>query len=127
METGELIRATRIERCLTQKELGNLCGMADSAIRRYESGRGNPTQKTLQRIANALGVPVSSLIDALNSSYENAIKTVLDCDEVTIRVLKNWLQLNSLGRQKLEAYIDDLLKIPEYRVVKNQRMRPANN
>lgn len=36
--------------------------MADSAIRYYESNRGNPTQETLQRIAAALGVSVGQLI-----------------------------------------------------------------
>ena len=62
METGERIRAVRVERGLTQKQLGDLCGMADSAIRRYESGRGNPTEKTLKRIASALGVPLADLL-----------------------------------------------------------------
>ena len=54
MNLGEKIKQARQERGLTQKQLGDLCGMADSAIRRYESGRGNPTQKTLERIARAL-------------------------------------------------------------------------
>ncbi len=64
METGERIRAIRTERGLTQKELGKLCGMADSAIRRYESGRGNPTQKTLIKISDALGVRLRDLADS---------------------------------------------------------------
>ena len=63
METGNRIRAIRMERGLTQKELGDLCGMADSAIRRYESNRGNPTQKTLIKIAKALGVHLRDLSD----------------------------------------------------------------
>ena len=56
MGIGERIKAARIKRGLTQKQLGNLCGMADSAIRRYESDRGNPTEKTIQRIALALNM-----------------------------------------------------------------------
>lgn len=63
METGERIRAIRTEKGLTQKELGERCGMVDSAIRRYESGRGNPTQKTLIKIAKALGVHLRDLTD----------------------------------------------------------------
>lgn len=63
MEVGDRIRAIRMERGLTQKELGELCGMADSAIRRYESNRGNPTQKTLLKIAKALGVHLRDLSD----------------------------------------------------------------
>ena len=34
---GEIIKKLRIERGLTQKQLGELCEMADSAIRRYEN------------------------------------------------------------------------------------------
>lgn len=63
MPVGDRIRAIRTERGLTQKELGELCGMADSAIRRYESNRGNPTQKTLLKIAKALGVHLRDLAD----------------------------------------------------------------
>lgn len=61
MPIGSRIKSLRLQKGLTQKELGDLCGMADSAIRRYESDRGNPTEKTLRRIADALGVSVSHL------------------------------------------------------------------
>lgn len=61
MPIGSKIKSLRIERGLTQKQLGDLCGMADSAIRRYESDRGNPTEKTIRRIAAALGVSVACL------------------------------------------------------------------
>ena len=74
MSTGERIRAIRMKRGQTQKQLGDLCGMADSAIRRYESGRGNPTEKTLQRIAAALGVSADYLlsgIDEADRDYED--------------------------------------------------------
>ena len=41
--TGDMIRKYRTEKGLTQKKLGELCGIADSNIRKYESG--NQTQK----------------------------------------------------------------------------------
>ena len=50
------IRELRQARGLTQKDLGALCGLAGSAIRRYESGRQTPKKETLNRIYNALGV-----------------------------------------------------------------------
>lgn len=62
MSIGGNIRALRKRQGLTQKELGDRCGMADSAVRHYESDRGNPTQETLQRIAAALEVSVSDLL-----------------------------------------------------------------
>lgn len=62
MDVGNAIRTLRIERGLTQKELGIRCKMKDAAIRHYESGRGNPTLETLQAIAAALGVQVVDLL-----------------------------------------------------------------
>lgn len=53
---GNSIRDARVARNLTQKQLGDLCGMADSAIRRYESGRGNPTLKTLVKFMIVLDI-----------------------------------------------------------------------
>ena len=62
MTIGSKIKELRLAKGLTQKQLGERCGMADSAIRRYESDRGNPTEKTLSRIADALGVFVIELL-----------------------------------------------------------------
>ncbi len=57
MTTGELIRQARKKAGLTQKQLGERCGMADSAIRKYESGRITPKTETIKKIAAALNVP----------------------------------------------------------------------
>ena len=70
MPTGNKIKEFRIKKGLTQKELGNLCGMADSAIRRYENGKANPKMETLQKIATALRCNISELLsDEDNSLY----------------------------------------------------------
>lgn len=61
----ENIKKIRREKGLTQKELGNLCGMADSAIRRYESGRANPKINTLIKIAEALNCEVSDIDESI--------------------------------------------------------------
>lgn len=70
--TGQKIKEKRIERGLTQAQLGSLCEpkMKDSAIRRYESGKVNPKIETLQRIAKALDVPVVTLRDDLEIELE---------------------------------------------------------
>lgn len=52
---------------MTQKQLGELCGMADSAIRKYETGKITPKLSTLTKIAHALQIPVFALSD---SNYE---------------------------------------------------------
>ena len=63
MTVGEKIKTARLNKGLTQKQLGELCNMADSAIRRYELGNANPKIETLRRIADALGVPLSEFSD----------------------------------------------------------------
>ena len=64
MGTGGLIRAARKAKNLTQKQLGELSGIAEPTIRRYELGKLNPKYETLQRIATALEIPVWQLIPA---------------------------------------------------------------
>lgn len=63
MTIGEKIRAIRKEKGMTQKQLADICKMADSAIRKYESGQVVPKMEMIQRIAKALGVPASQLMN----------------------------------------------------------------
>ena len=63
MPTATMIKKIRKEKGLTQKQLGDLCGIADSNIRKYENGKQFPKMETLQKIASALGVSLIELID----------------------------------------------------------------
>lgn len=63
MATGELIRKRRLELGMTQRELGERCGIAEPTIRRYEAGKLNPKLETCQKIATALNVPVAYLLN----------------------------------------------------------------
>ena len=56
MTTGEKIKSIRISSKMTQNSLAEKCGMADSAIRKYESGKITPKFETIKKIATALGV-----------------------------------------------------------------------
>ena len=76
MTVGERLKAIRKEKGLTQKQVASGCGMADSAIRKYESGLITPKLETIQRIANALGVHVLDLLGVGNEldTYQSKIK-----------------------------------------------------
>lgn len=63
MTVGEKIKKIRQEKGMTQKELGKKCGLADSAIRRYELGGANPKIETLQKIADALETPLILFVE----------------------------------------------------------------
>lgn len=58
MSIGERLRTIRNVFGMTQKELGMACGMADSAIRKYESNTVAPKLETLQKIAKAFNLSV---------------------------------------------------------------------
>ena len=60
MTIGERIREERKKQGLTQKRLGELCGIAEPTIRKYELGKLNPKYQTLQKIAGALNISISA-------------------------------------------------------------------
>ena len=54
MNTGKKIKLIRTFRGLTQKELGEACGIHEVAIRKYELGKNLPKPEQLRKIADAL-------------------------------------------------------------------------
>ena len=63
MNTGKKIKLIRTFRGLTQKELGEACGIHEVAIRKYELGKNLPKPEQLRKIAEALNVNVNSLVE----------------------------------------------------------------
>lgn len=56
MTIGESIKRVRIQKGMTQKQLGELLGVSLQTVSAYESGRRRPKMETLGRFADALGV-----------------------------------------------------------------------
>lgn len=61
---GRRLRAARLAAKLTQADLGRALGLDDQntgapRVSRYETGKHEPDQATLARIAEALGLPVA--------------------------------------------------------------------
>ena len=63
MEMGEIIKALRLEKGLTQEQLGNLIGVQKSAIRKYESGVvQNMKRSSIQKLAEFFHVSPAFLM-----------------------------------------------------------------
>ncbi len=62
-ELGKRISFFRKEKGLSQAYLSDLAEMEESAVRRIELGKTNPTFKTLIRISKGLGIPLKELVD----------------------------------------------------------------
>lgn len=63
MTVGENIKKIRKQKGLTQKKLGELCGMNEVQIRQYELGKANPKIETVDKIASALGVNIVDIME----------------------------------------------------------------
>lgn len=76
MAVNENIKRIRKERGLTQKRLGEICGIAEPNIRKYENGKQNPKLETVEKIASALGVSAFELmgVEYFDLKYPDAGK-----------------------------------------------------
>jgi transcriptional regulator with XRE-family HTH domain len=62
MHFEELIKTIKERRNtlqVTQESLAQLSGVGLRTLKQFESGKGNPTLQTLQKIADVLGLEVS--------------------------------------------------------------------
>lgn len=57
------LRTLREKRKLTRYRLAKVAGISRVYVRALEEGRSNPTIGMLRRLAKALGVPVTKLLD----------------------------------------------------------------
>lgn len=60
---GEKIRKFRKDKDITQEKLAELAKVDPKSIVDIESGKRNPTLKTISKIAQKLNVPLSDLLD----------------------------------------------------------------
>lgn len=120
--TGDVIRKYRIQKGLTQKQLGELCGMADSTIRRYELGLQNPKIETLEKIASALDVSVYALrvrqlpdIDEVREQMERwGLEELLPRSGEERILMDKCRELNEEGRKEAVKRIDELTFLEKY-------------
>lgn len=86
MTVGERIREARKYRQMTQRELGELCGIAEPTIRRYELGMLNPKFETIRKIASALDFDPGWLV------YEEHDLLSIDLQRVFLGKIHNQIE-----------------------------------
>lgn len=61
MHYGELVKTIKERRevmRVTQETLAELSGVGLRTLKQFESGKGNPTLRTLQKLADVLGMEI---------------------------------------------------------------------
>lgn len=133
MTIGKNIKRIRKEKGMTQKQLGELCGINEANVRKYELGKANPKLETVNKIASALGVTAFDIMgvgyfDSITDlkSLRNEITKAGQFEELFISIygqaeydsFMKYSVLTEEGSKKVKEYINDLFTNPLYRVDK---------
>ena len=120
---GDKIKELRLRNGLTQKSLGEKCGIAEPTIRKYELGKLNPKVETVKKIADALNVPVSEIMDwsKFDEQYPHLADEVKLIESVeneygegSGELLDLFSKLNAKGKGKALDSLSDLTMIKSY-------------
>lgn len=122
MTTGEKIRCFRTLKNITQKTLGEMTGIDEATIRKYELGTRNPKPAQIKKIAQALEIGENILLDiplssltletvgdamALYFLFDETIgiKHILFENEEINKQIEKWLATKKEAIEKLEYLI----------------------
>ena len=69
---GEMIRKVRLERNLTQEELGKMIGVQRAQISKLENNTTNVTMETILKVFGALKAKVNFSVELMNNKIQIA-------------------------------------------------------
>ena len=91
LELGERLRAIRLLRRLTLREVAEAAGVSESFVSQLERGRSSASVATLQRLAAAVGIEISDLFAGTPQSGPHVLR----------RQERQLLEWGHLGRKAL--------------------------
>lgn len=102
MSFAQRLKKTRIDKGLSQTELGNLAGIHYTQIGRYENKGSQPSADILSKLANALGVSSDFLTNGTtNEMAENALS-----DKELLNQFKAVEQMDDKDKGVIKMLID---------------------
>ena len=123
---GNRIRKIRIDRGLSQTEMGERIGLSADRVQKYENGARKPKMEMLIKIADALGVSSLALSDPNTTSYlgamyalfeiestyglkieekNNAVSLTVEYDNELYDYMHEWAKLDDLVKHQIK-YVD---------------------
>lgn len=121
-DLGDRIRKLRVRQRLTLKQIAGACGVTTSLLSKIENGKAFPSVATLTRIAEALGVRMSALLDAPRD--QTTVVSTADADE-----RQSWTKTDkgyrfqALCGGRLDKVMQPLLFVAERGKIKQGTMR----
>src|SRR5215470_11526343 len=74
LDVGQRLRAIRLLRRLTLREVANAAAVSESFVSQLERGRSSASVATLQRLSSAVGVEISDLFTAEQQSGPRVLR-----------------------------------------------------
>lgn len=98
-------------------ELGAKVGLTAAAISRYELGQRKLSFGAITQIADALEVPLRSILppDELSSDFFNFDALFDTLDDNLFRIRQAYQLLNPQGQEEAAKRMEELAEIPKYR------------
>lgn len=108
------IKELRIEQGMTLLQLAEKLGVSESTAQRYESGQiKNLKYETIIELSKIFGYHPGYVMGWESSKELPIIKKELQYDEVNL--VDDYNLLNDLGKNKVRAYISDLMDNEKYK------------
>ena len=115
---GNRIRTIRVEKGMSQAELGNLVGLTADRIQKYENGARKPKKDLLKNIAAALGVSTLALVEPNTTSRIGAMYALFELENrFNMKIEKTPEELSSEILRQLRADGENRLNHPIKNVV----------
>ena len=109
MDLGWKIKQARLQKGLTQEELGNIVGLQKSAIAKYENGRVvNIKRSTLQKLAKALDLRGSDLIIESNPKEAATLHARVLMDTELMISIEQYYELSDEKKKMVRDLIRSL-------------------
>lgn len=118
LSVGATIKKLRLEKGLTQEELGELLGVKKAAIQKYESGHvQNLKQSTIRRLCEIFDkTPSYFVYDDYESSLEHLLRSQVGMIELFqraygkdfIELVEIYLELSDRNKAKVLEYANDI-------------------
>lgn len=102
---GDIFRSIRLQKKLTQAELQRLSGVTQSTISDIEEGKRSPQLNTLEKLCDAMGIPVVELLST-KEKFLSSDRLVL---KEELEMLKLFRSLSPDQRLRLITFIQSFL------------------
>ena len=118
MTLGEKIKKLRLERGLTQEELGDVLGVKKAAVQKYESGQvQNLKQSTIKKLCEVFNkYPDYFIFDDFDNDLEAQLRKEVEFVQIiekkygkeVVGIFEIVIELNDDSKKKVSDYVNDI-------------------